>query len=253
MLQRTRRTAALQARNRAQRALSGAEGRNGKTGGSRVRAAEYLVAGANSGLRSSSSGRASATRHPHSAQHAGQRASPALLPHNTRLGLAQCGADPHPAFEHFPKRTCVPFPEKSAASPSSGKAETAPGRCRKQATPQNRHRGGNNRRRNGQHRREQPLPQPGPRVRPCSAGGGPRFRSQKRNTPRARRKKRRSAKPKFCRTPDRHGSGLARSLNRTFSYRMKLVRMTGSFSGSGTPAALPASKQRSIHAMFLAS
>lgn len=81
----------------------------------------------------------------------------------------------------------------------------------------------------------------------------PPFRPQKRNTPRARRKKRRSAKPKFCRTPDRHGSGLARSLNRTFSYRMKLVRMTGSFSGSGTPAALPASKQRSIHAMFLAS
>ena len=68
-----------------------------------------------------------------------------------------------------------------------------------------------------------------------------------------RAQKRRSAKPKFCRTPDRHDSGLARSLNRTFSYRMKLVRMTGSFSGSGTPAALPASKQRSIHAMFLAS
>lgn len=122
----------------------------------------------------------------------------------------------------------------------------------------------NNRRRNGQHRQEQPLPQPGARVRPCAAGGGPRFCSnkhdaprafvpQKRDTPRARHKKRRSAKPKFCRTPDRHGSGLARSLNRTFSYRMKLVRMTGSFSGSGTPAALPASKQRSIHAMFLAS
>lgn len=81
----------------------------------------------------------------------------------------------------------------------------------------------------------------------------PPFLPQKRDTPRALRKKRRSAKPKFCRTPDRHGSGLARSLNRTFSYRMKLVRMTGSFSGSGTPAALPASKQRSIHAMFLAS
>lgn len=122
----------------------------------------------------------------------------------------------------------------------------------------------NSRRRNGQHRREQPLPQPGARIRPCSAGftralllkqtrHAPPFRPQKRDTPRARHKKRRSAKPKFCRTPDRHGSGLARSLNRTFSYRMKLVRMTGSFSGSGTPAALPASKQRSIHAMFLAS
>lgn len=139
VLQRTRRTAAWQARNRAQRTLPGAEGKNGKAGGSRVRAAE---------------------------------------------------------------------------SPSSGEAETAPGRCRKQATPQNRRRGGNNRRlksrgRDEHNRRrrerkshraqttpgEKQLPpqrttQPGPdtrpgaRVRPCSAGFTPRFCSNKHDTPR---------------------------------------------------------------------
>lgn len=122
----------------------------------------------------------------------------------------------------------------------------------------------NNRRRNGQHSREQPLPQPG-RASGHVPQDSPRAFAQTNATrpalpppetghaPCPAHKKRRSAKPKSCRTPDRHGSGLARSLNRTFSYRMKLVRMTGSFSGSGTPAALPASKQRSIHAMFLAS
>lgn len=121
----------------------------------------------------------------------------------------------------------------------------------------------NSRRRNGQHNREQT-----PRPRAAHPAMFRRIHPAlcQTNTTRPAlpppetghascpaHKKRRSAKPKFCRTPDRHDSGLARSLNRTFSYRMKLVRMTGSFSGSGTPAALPASKQRSIHAMFLAS
>ncbi len=205
MLQRTRRTAAWQARNRAQRALSGAEGKNGKTGGSRVRA---------------------------------------------------------------------------AASPSSGEAETPPddaGNKRREPTRDEhnrrrrngkvaghkRRRERNNRRRNGQHSRDR-TPAPG-RASGHAPQEAARAFAQTNTTrpalpppetghaPCPAHKKRRSAKPKFCRTPDRHGSGLARSLNRTFSYRMKLVRMTGSFSGSGTPAALPASKQRSIHAMFLAS
>ena len=113
------------------------------------------------------------------------------------------------------------------------------------------HREGNNRRRSPG-RASGHVPQDSPRDFAQTNTTRPALSFPGTGAP-PRAQKRRSAKPKFCRTPDRHDSGLARSLNRTFSYRMKLVRMTGSFSGSGTPAALPASKQRSIHAMFLAS
>lgn len=294
VLQRTRRTAAWQARNRAQRASFG-RGRKKRQDGRFPRQGCGIPDARDKLWTPQQLLRASAARQPHSARRAGQRASPALLPHNTRLGLAQCGADPHPAFEHFQERTC-PFPREVRVIPKLRGSRDAPGRCRAQTTPQNRHRGGNNRRRKSRGRDEhnrrrrerksrraqtrpgekQPTPQrttPSGTATAAARGAHPsmfrrihpRAFAQTNTTrpalpppetghaPCPAHKKRRSAKPKFCRTPDRHGSGLARSLNRTFSYRMKLVRMTGSFSGSGTPAALPASKQRSIHAMFLAS
>ena len=165
------------------------------------------------------------------------------------------------------------FRVNAAASPSSGKAGASPppddaGNRRRH---RNRRRDEHNRpaeneqsrreratRREGNNRRRSPgrasghVPQDSPRDFAQTNTTRPALSFPGTGAP-PRAQKRRSAKPKFCRTPDRHDSGLARSLNRTFSYRMKLVRMTGSFSGSGTPAALPASKQRSIHAMFLAS
>ncbi len=188
---------------------------------------------------------------------------PHFPPKNTRLGLRNVGRTRIRLSSIFKKGHEYPSPRSPRNPQAQGKQRRPPDdtgnkrrrRKRPKSQAQTTRRGGNNRRRNEQHRRDR-TPAPGRASaarQPHSARRAPRFRSQKRDTPRARHKKRRSAKPKFCRTPDRHGSGLARSLNRTFSYRMKLVRMTGSFSGSGTPAALPASKQRSIHAMFLAS
>lgn len=219
VLQRTRRTAAWQARNRAQRALPGTEGRNGKAGGSRVRAAEYPSSG--------------------------EAETPPDDAGNNRRHKTDAGV------------------ETTVASRAGAGMSTTVAAGNGKVTGHKRRQERNNRRRNGQHSRDR-TPAPG-RASGHAPQEAARAFAQTNTTrpalpppetghaPCPAHKKRRSAKPKFCRTPDRHGSGLARSLNRTFSYRMKLVRMTGSFSGSGTPAALPASKQRSIHAMFLAS
>ena len=69
--------------------------------------------------------RASAARQPHSARRAGQRASPALPPKKYEAGAAQCGADPHPAFEHFQERTC-PFPREVRGIPKLRGSRDAP-------------------------------------------------------------------------------------------------------------------------------
>lgn len=92
--------------------LSGAEGKNGKTGGSRVRAAEYLMPGTNSGLRSSSSA------HPRRGNHT-QRDAPdnAPPPHFSPTirgwGWHNVGRTRIRLSSIFRKER-VPSPEKSA-------------------------------------------------------------------------------------------------------------------------------------------
>lgn len=83
---------------------SGAEGRNGKTGGSRVRAAEYLMPGTNSGRRSSSS--AHPRRGNHTQRDAPENAPPPHFPpKNTRLGLRNVGRTRIRLSSIFKKRT----------------------------------------------------------------------------------------------------------------------------------------------------
>lgn len=113
--------------------LSGAEGKNGKTGGSRVRAAESLMPGTNSGLRSSSS--AHPRRGNHTQRDAPENAPPPhFSPHNTRLGLRNVGRTRIRLSSILPRERECPSPKSPRNTQAQGKQRRPPGRCRKQAT-----------------------------------------------------------------------------------------------------------------------
>lgn len=70
--------------------------------------------------------RASAARQPHSARRAGKRASPTLPSKKYEAGAAQCGADPHPAFEHFQKKDMSSLPREVRGLPKLRGSRDAP-------------------------------------------------------------------------------------------------------------------------------
>lgn len=110
-------------------------------GGSRVRAAEYLMPGTNSGLRSSSS--AHPRRGNHTQRNAPENAPPPhFSPHNTRLGLRNVGRTRIRLSSILPRGRECPSPKSPRNPQAQGKQRRPP-----DDAGNKRRRGGNNRRR----------------------------------------------------------------------------------------------------------